>query len=147
MVRTREGWEIIQIALPCELVTHVRVHAAMSKRTNGDVLNELAQVGVKAQGGLKGVDPVKALAHLAPSKEAPKRRREAGTYDGKPWDQVRLSKAMEREGLTGRGLAEQLESSRGTTPSGVQVNRWCRGAELIPQHYWPQLEGIFGGGK
>lgn len=121
----------------------------MSKRTNGDVLNELAQVGIKAQGGLKKTDPVKALAHLAPSKEAPKpkKRPEAGTYEGKAWDQARISKAMERDGLTGRALAEQLESSRGTTPSGVQVNRWCRGAELIPEHYWPQLERILGGGK
>lgn len=152
MVRTREGWEIIQVALPCELVTHVRVHAAMSKRTNGDVLNDLAQVGVKAQGGLKRTDPVKALAHLAPSKEAPKKKKtraaaEPVEYNGKPWDQARLSRHIEKAGLSGRELAEQLESRKGTPPQGVQINRWCRGSEGIPPHYWPQLEGIFGGGK
>ena len=68
-------------------------------------------------------------------------------YNGKPWDQARLSRHIEKAGLSGRELAEQLESRKGTPPQGVQINRWCRGAEGIPQHYWPQLEGIFGGGK
>ena len=142
MVRTREGWEIIQIALPCELVTHVRVRAAMTRRTNGDILNELAQVGVKAQGGL--VDQVKEAPAPAPRAE---RKKAQPVPTGKGWDQGRLVKAMERAELSGRGLAEQLESSRGTAPSGVQVNRWTRGAELIPAHYWPQLDSIFGGAK
>lgn len=150
MVRAREGWEIIQVALPCELVTHVRVHAAMSKRTNGDVLNELAQVGVKAQGGLKRADPVKALAHLAPSKEAPKKKKTKPTAvapAGDEWTQEKIHEAMEREGLTGRALAEKLESKNGTPPNKLQVNRWSRGAEKIPSHYWGQLDRIFGGGK
>ena len=146
MVRTREGWEIIQVALPCELVTHVRVRAAMSKRTNGDVLNELAQVGIKAQGGLKKKDTAKVMA---PSKEAPKKKTKpaAVASEGDEWTQEKIHEAMEREGLTGRALAEQLESRNGTPPQGVQVNRWARGAEGIPQHYWSQLDQIFGGGK
>ena len=148
MVRTREGWEIIQVALPCELVTHVRVHAAMSKRTNGDVLNELAQVGIKAHGGIKKTDPIKATVRLSPTKPTklkPKQTTEAAT--GEEWTEAKIHKAMEREGLTGRALAEQLESRNGTPPQGVQVNRWSRGAEKIPSHYWSQLDRIFGGGK
>jgi ribosome-binding protein aMBF1 (putative translation factor) len=123
----------------------------MSKRTNGDVLNELAQVGVRAQGGLKKTDPVKALAHLAPSKEAPKKKKTnpptASTPVGDEWTQEKIREAMEREGLTGRDLAEKLESKNGTPPNKLQVNRWGRGAEKIPSHYWSQLDRIFGGGK
>jgi ribosome-binding protein aMBF1 (putative translation factor) len=66
---------------------------------------------------------------------------------GDEWTQEKIHEAMERAGLTGRALAERLKSKNGTPPQGVQVNRWGRGAERVPAHYWSQLDRIFGGGK
>jgi len=146
MVRTRAGWEIIQIALPTELVTHIRVAAAMRRVTNGEVLNELAQVGLHLQKGPKIEDKTPPKVAKSKADPMPVRIPEAlADYRGKPWTMERLARAMASEGLSGRGMAEKLVSRTGGTPNKEQVLRWRNGKEAIPPAYWPQLEKLFGG--
>ena len=158
--RTRDGWEIIQVALPTELVTHVRVVAAMRRQTNGDILNELAQIGLKDQGGLKsGIDvtlgrskpkeiQVQSMAKAKAESRPAKVTTPPEDYHGKPWDQARLDKAMDHAGLSTQKMADQLVTRKtGAPPSRNLIHSWRNGKEAIPSSYWPQLERIFGGVK
>ena len=143
VARVPDGKELMQVLLAMEVVQEIRVRSAMLAIPPGRVI-EAAILGTKRETPLQVSKPKEPKPRKASAKrETP----ELVEYNGKPWDQARLSRHMEKAGLSGRELAEQLESRKGTPPQGVQVNRWCRGAEGIPQHYWPQLEGIFGGGK
>jgi hypothetical protein len=153
MVRTREGWEIIQIALPMELVTHIRVAAAMRRVTNGEVLNELAQAGLGIQGepvseGKAVASPRKEGKGLGTTKAKPgpaQGSRGPADYKGKPWTKERLDQVMSAEGLSGRLMAEKLVSRTGGSANKEQVLRWRNGKEGIPAAYWSQLEKLFGG--
>ena len=155
-MRTREGWELVQVSLPTDLINDIRVMAVMTKRTNGDILNELARAGRKVIGDEAFRSPVKGPVVVKQEKKMstpkaketkPKVKKETSKPDqvGPVWDQEKIKRAMEGSGLTGRTLAEKLESKNGTPPNKLQVNRWCRGTEKIPERYWSQLERIFGG--
>ena len=157
-MRTREGWELVQVSLPTELIEVIRVMAVMTKRTNGAVLSELAEAGRKVIGDGALRAPAKAPATVKQEKRTstpkaketkPKVKKETPKPDqvGPVWDQEKLKRVMEGSGLTGRTLAEKLESKNGTPPNKLQINRWVRGAEKIPSRYWSQLERLFGGGK
>ena len=91
--------------------------------------------------------PAKAKTEKKTNEPKPKKKPITAAPAGDEWTQEKIREVMEREGLTGRALAEKLESKNGTAPNKLQVNRWSRGAEKIPMHYWGQLERIFGGGK
>jgi hypothetical protein len=156
MSRTAVGRELMQVTVSSEVAQTIRLRAALDSVTPGTVIEQAIIATNVRQGVMSQLSqgshelkpslttrtrtkPVKA------SKPKPKQSKEGPT--GEEWTETKLHKAMEREGLTGRALAERLESGKGTPPQGVQVNRWSRGAEKIPAHYWSQLDRIFGGGK
>lgn len=155
MSKVNEGRELLQVTVSMEVAQTIRLRAAMDGVSPGKVI-ESAIIATNVRGGVleelaqggKGSKRTKAKAKAKPTTAGkPKPKRTAVAATGEEWTETKLRKAMEREGLTGRALAEQLESGKGTPPQGVQVNRWSRGAEKIPAHYWSQLDRIFGGGK
>ena len=155
MSKVNEGRELLQVTVSMEVAQTIRLRAAMDGVSPGKVI-ESAIIATNVRGGVleeltqgvKGTKPPKATAKAKPTKAAKlKPKQTTESLIGEEWTETKLHKAMEREGLTGRALAEQLESRNGTPPQGVQVNRWSRGAEKIPSHYWSQLDRIFGGGK
>lgn len=153
---------MLQVTVSKQVAQTIRLRAAMDGVTPGRVIEAaIIETNVR-QGvveelthGARSEDAPRKTSARAPKAKEPKKAKGTGRKVaaasavpvGPEWTEAKLKKAMEQGGLSGRALAEQLESRNGTPPQGVQVNRWSRGAEKIPMHYWGQLERIFGGGK
>jgi len=142
---------LLQVLVTAEVAQTIRVRAALSRVPPGRVI----EAAILATNGTNGaLEPMAAMVKAAkPARKPVEAKRKAKAKPtavvpaGDEWTQEKIREAMEREGLTGRALAERLESKNGTPPNKLQVNRWSRGAEKIPAHYWGQLDRIFGGGK
>ena len=140
---------LLQVLVTVEVAQTIRVRAALSRVPPGRVI----EAAILATNGTNGaLEPMAAMVKAAkpaktPPAAKPKAKKETTKPDqvGPVWDQEKLKRVMEGSGLTGRTLAEKLESKNGTPPNKLQVNRWCRGTEKIPERYWSQLERIFGG--
>jgi len=148
---------LLQVLVTMEVAQTIRVRAALSRVPPGRVI-EAAILATNGTNGVlepmgpmvKAAKPAKKPAELKPKAEkmtGPKVKKETSKPDqvGPVWDQEKLKRVMEGSGLTGRTLAEKLESKNGTPPNKLQINRWVRGAEKIPSRYWSQLERLFGG--
>ena len=146
----------MQVTVSSEVAQTIRLRAALDSVTPGTVIEQAiiatnVRQGVMSQlsHGLHELKP--SLTSRTRTKETkaarPKAKPTAAPPEGDEWTQEKIHEAMAREGLTGRALAEKLVSKKGAAPPGVQVNRWSRGAEKIPSHYWGQLDQVFGGEK
>jgi hypothetical protein len=160
MSRVPEGKELLQVMVAMEVAQAIRVRAAMEAMSLGKVI-EQAIIATNAQPLVvkessrgehvvqqRKEDPAKGTKSEKKEPKTARVQTAPEDYKGKPWDQVRLDRVMDREGLSTSQMAAQLVSGKtGSAPSRNLVHSWRSGKENIPHTYWSQLEKLFGGGK